>query len=147
MGERKTKDIDRDLLQELRRLSIQLLPLGLRTLVVFGSRVRGDYLRDSDVDVLIVADTFRGLSFYEREYIVSKKWLYSIPLEAWCYTPEEVEKNLFERPRIDIVDAIENGLVVYDDGFWSRLRLAYSKKPYRWRKTSRGFSTLVLERD
>lgn len=34
------------------------------------------------------------------------------------------------RPRIDIVDAVEQGIVVYDDGFWKGVQAEYAKHPY-----------------
>ncbi len=106
--------------------------LGLRSLVVFGSYARGEALRDSDVDVIVVAEAFRGLYFYEREYMVHRLYRGSLPLEPWCYTPEEVVESLEQRPRLDIVDAVDYGVVVYDDGFWEELRSRYRG---RYRRT------------
>ncbi|MCG2735737.1 MAG: nucleotidyltransferase domain-containing protein, partial [Candidatus Methanoperedenaceae archaeon] len=34
--------------------------------IVFGSRARGDYLVDSDVDLIMVSRDFEGVPFYER---------------------------------------------------------------------------------
>ena len=124
-------------IRELGRLAERLSPLiGLRSLVLFGSVARGLALRESDVDVLVVAEGFRGLPFYEREYIVLRSYTGSLALEPWCYTPEEAWRALLERPRIDVVDALEYGVVVFDGGFWEKLRRAYMQR--RPRRTPYG---------
>ena len=105
--------------------------LGLRSLVVFGSYARGLQLRESDVDVLIVAEAFEGLPFYEREYMVLKLYQGNHPLEPWCYTPREVLEALEKKPRIDLADALRHGIVVYDDGLWSMARKRYTGR-FRW---------------
>ena len=123
MGERATLgEVVGELRDFARRVSGRL---GLRSMVVFGSYARGTQLRESDVDVLIVAEAFEGLPFYEREYMVLKLYKGSLPLEPWCYTPREVLEALERRPRIDLADALTRGVVVYDDGFWSMIRGKY----------------------
>ena len=131
----------------LRRLASRLERLGLRSLVLFGSRARGDSLAESDVDVIVVAEAFRGLPFYETEYLVLREWDSPEPLEPWCYTPEEARAGALERPRLDIVDALERGVVVYDDGFWEALRREYLAGG-RWERApgAGGHSFLRLDR-
>ncbi len=127
------------LVMELRRLAERLKGYGLRSMVLFGSRARMKHLRESDVDVLIVAEGFEGLPFYEREYIVQKLWSQEYPLEPWCYTPRELLEAV-EKPRIDVVDALDYGIVVYDDGFWSEVRRRYG---HRYKRTPYG--GIILE--
>ena len=123
-----------EIVAELRRLAERLRGLGLRSLILFGSWARGEPLRESDVDVLIVAEGFRGKPFYEREELVLRLHDGRLPIEPWCYTPEEVVEALTRKPRIDVVDAAQNGIVVYDDGFWAEAaRLAK-----RWARTRYG---------
>ena len=121
--------------RELARLVDALRDLKVRSIVLFGSRARGESLKDSDYDVLIVADGFDGMPFYEREYLVFSRYKGRLYLEPWCYTPREIIESLEKRPRIDIVDAVEHGIVVYDDGFWERIRRRYKG---RWRLTEYG---------
>ncbi len=128
------------IIRELRRLAEALRGLRVRSVVLFGSWARGESLRESDVDVIIVAEGFEGLPFYEREYLVLRAYRGSLPLEPWCYTPREVVESLEENPRIDLVDAVEHGIVVYDDGFWGRVRERYRG---RWRMT--GYGGVKLE--
>lgn len=121
--------------RELEKLAEVLQDLRVHSIVLFGSRARGEHLKSSDYDVLIVAEGFENMSFYEREYLVLSRYRGRVPLEPWCYTPREVVESLERRPRIDIVDAVEHGMVVYDDGFWKRIREKYRG---RWRMTSYG---------
>ena len=130
MGARKAQRIG-EIVGELRRLAEKLKVYKLRSLVLFGSYARGEQLAESDVDLIVVAEGFNGLPFYEREYLVYKMYSGKLPLEAWCYTPREVLEALQGRPRIDIIDALENGIVIYDDGFWTSLRQSGVWRRYR----------------
>ena len=85
---------------------------GLREAYVFGSRVRGDYLHRSDLDVIIVDDRFAGIPFLKRGLDLLAEWPCSLPeLELFCYTPTE-----FSRGNTIIREAQRSGLhIVLDD--------------------------------
>jgi len=68
--------------------------------ILFGSRARGDNLRDSDFDFIIVSDYFKGIFFYKRMPIIYKMWDYEYDIEPLCYTEEEFERK---RKQISIV--------------------------------------------
>jgi len=34
--------------------------------IIFGSRIRGDYLKDSDLDLILVSSNFSGIQFTDR---------------------------------------------------------------------------------
>ena len=135
----------RRVVEMLRVLAERLRVYGLRSLVLTGSYARGEQLRDSDIDAIIVAEAFEGLPFYEREYLVLREWSYPDPLEPWCYTSREVLEHVFRRPRIDLIDALEYGIVVYDDGFWRSVRETYAQRPYRRRAIDGAHYALELE--
>ena len=80
--------------------------------VLFGSRARGDYLENSDYDVLIVSKDFENMFFTTRISELYKFWKYfPIDIEPLCYTPEEFEKM---KKRIGIVQqALKEGIVLY----------------------------------
>jgi len=79
---------------------------GLREAYVFGSRVRGDYLHRSDLDVIIVDDRYEGVPFLQRGLDVLREWPYTVPeLELFCYTPAE-----FARGNTIIREALKNGI-------------------------------------
>ncbi len=64
--------------------------------LVFGSRARGDALRDSDLDVLIVAEAFRDVRWLDRPVRVAEDCDIRFGVELLCYTPDEYERKLGE---------------------------------------------------
>jgi hypothetical protein len=59
-------------------------------MVLFGSRARGDWLLDSDADVLIVSPDFAARRFVHRSADVLRYWRGRVDLEVFCYSPAEV---------------------------------------------------------
>lgn len=66
----------------------------IQKIFLFGSRARGDYLKNSDYDVIIVSHDFEGVFFTKRISEIYKFWNgYPLDIEPLCYTPEEFEKK------------------------------------------------------
>ena len=66
--------------------------------IVFGSRVRGDWLEESDVDIIVVSSVFEGMSFSDRASLVlrilwEERVLPRVDVDVLCYTPEEFERK------------------------------------------------------
>lgn len=57
--------------------------------LLFGSRARGDHLRESDYDLILVSPAFAGIPFTDRMSAVYRLWPWEASLEPFCYTPEE----------------------------------------------------------
>jgi predicted nucleotidyltransferase len=57
--------------------------------LAFGSRVRGDALKDSDLDLVVVAERFREVRWLDRAPMVVESLGAPFALEVLCYTPEE----------------------------------------------------------
>ncbi len=64
--------------------------------LVFGSRARGDALKDSDLDVLVVADAFRGVRWLSRSAEVLERVDVRFGIELLCYTPDEYARKVQE---------------------------------------------------
>jgi hypothetical protein len=82
-------------------------------IIFFGSRIRGDYLKDSDYDIIVVSKTFKGKHFTERSSDVLKAlWNAGIvgDFEILCYTPEEFERK--KRSLGIVREALREGIVV-----------------------------------
>ncbi len=62
-------------------------------MILFGSRVRGDWLLTSDADVMIVSPDFAGRRFVDRSAEILRHWLGRVDLEVFCYTPTEVAER------------------------------------------------------
>ncbi|MBS3169570.1 nucleotidyltransferase domain-containing protein [Candidatus Woesearchaeota archaeon] len=62
-------------------------------IILFGSRARGDNLKDSDIDILVVSRQFQNMNWRERIQGVFGTWDKKQMLEPICLTPEELEKR------------------------------------------------------
>ena len=63
---------------------------------LFGSYARGDWLKESDLDLIVLSTDFRNMKFTERLDLVNEiAWRLRItpPLEVIPLTPEELEKG------------------------------------------------------
>ncbi len=75
---------------ELRRLKSDLAQrYGVERFILFGSRARNEELLTSDVDLIVVSDSFRGTKFRHRPERVLELWSDVVDLQVLCYTPEE----------------------------------------------------------
>ena len=78
--------------------------------LAFGSRVRGDALDGSDLDLVIVSEAFRGLPFLKRAENVLAEIDPPFAVDFLCYTPEEFDTK---RDELGIVSlALEEGVAL-----------------------------------
>ena len=102
--DRKLAQFVRDHLPTLRD---RLAPLRV---IAFGSRVRGDALSTSDLDLVLVSSRFESVPFLRRAATVLELLDYPGGLELLCYTPEEFEER---RQELGIVRvAVEQGITL-----------------------------------
>lgn len=81
---------------------------GAETVILFGSRARGDWLKESDYDFIVVAQRFEGVHFASRPVDLYRLWQGHPGVELLCYTPEEFERK---RRQISIVqEAVREGI-------------------------------------
>jgi len=80
--------------------------------MIFGSRVKGTATKDSDIDVIIVSESFIGIPFVRRMALVMKSARFKKHVDYLCYTPEEFErlKNTSSILRDAVGNAIEVAL-------------------------------------
>jgi len=82
-------------------------------IILFGSRARGDALKESDIDLIVVSKRFEGMHFTDRAtYVLKILWregaLPPVDVDLLCYTPEEFEER---RREISIVsEALKYGI-------------------------------------
>ena len=82
------------------------------SIVLFGSYARGDARENSDVDLLIIAES--NLPRFKRSRELYKLLRpYSFPMDLIVYTPEEIEKGK-ESPISFVSRVLQEGEVVYD---------------------------------
>lgn len=95
----------------------------IEAVVVFGSRARDEHLVDSDVDVLVVSDDFKGLPRWERGYRVLCAWESHLPLEPIGMTTEELRRCY----GLLCWDILEDGIVLEDSGIFSEVREKFER--------------------
>jgi predicted nucleotidyltransferase len=102
----------------------------VRAVVVIGSRARGDWKLSSDIDAIIVVD--KAISYTEL-----------LPLgivDPRIYTVEELIEAI-KAAEYELIEAFEEGKIVYDDGIWKEMQKAYEevKERLKIRKYKKGW--------
>ena len=109
--------------------------LQIHTVIVLGSRAKGTWTPQSDVDVTIIASNLpkkgrnllvKRLFGLRKKLILSDRPLYlGIEPSGCCSKAEFLER--LERFDIQVLDAVFYGRIIYDDGFWLTLKTKYKK--------------------
>lgn len=81
----------------------------LEQAIFFGSRARGDYLKNSDYDIILVSSKFKNIFFTKRIAQMYAFWkYYPLEIEPICYTPEEFSRK---RKELGLVQqAVKEGI-------------------------------------
>src|SRR2546425_2338065 len=61
----------------------------IRKMVLFGSRATGKARPDSDVDLIVVSESFERKNAVDRAYLMRLEWDLDYAVDFLCYTPEE----------------------------------------------------------
>jgi len=78
--------------QALNQLAKQLQEnYGPLEIYLFGSFAKGDWLEDSDIDIVVVSEKFMGKTMPERVNLIRKLAPRNLALEILAYTPEELK--------------------------------------------------------
>ncbi len=83
MMDRETAQVVQNFAQKIKK------KYSIKKFILFGSRARGDHLKGSDFDIIIVSDTFSRIPFMDRIPPLYQYWKAKQDLEVICYTPEE----------------------------------------------------------
>jgi predicted nucleotidyltransferase len=104
--DRETADIVRKFIKRIRA------HYTIQKVILFGSRARGDHLKVSDFDFIIVSPDFEGIHFTTRMASIYLYWDEHYDIEPLCYTPEEFEEK---KKEIGIVSqAVKEGIEILD---------------------------------
>jgi predicted nucleotidyltransferase len=102
----------------------------LHTMLVLGSRAKGRWKPDSDVDLVVIADDLPRKP-YERWFTVRDAPI-NISADICACTPDEFLQYL-EQLRIMALDAVLYGRIVYDDGLWSGILAHFTELESKYR--------------
>lgn len=114
----------------------QCIKKGAVLVVLFGSRATGDFLKDSDIDLLIVSPNLqaevrdRALDFFSD----------TLPVQPFLLTPAELKERI-EQLDFLIFDAFEDGIVLYSKMDMGRVKdmLHKSKERFKLRRVKDGW--------
>jgi predicted nucleotidyltransferase len=95
----------RELVRFLKRLKREL---GVVEVYIFGSRVYGNPLLESDLDMIVVSEEFGERSFIENMELLSRMWDGSFTVEMFPYTPEQLRRYA-ERKTV-VSEALRKGI-------------------------------------
>ena len=65
---------------------------------LLGSRARGDWLIDSDIDLIIISNVFKDLEPAKRFSLIRLKLPKKASFDLLCYTEEEFKQLLAKKP-------------------------------------------------
>jgi predicted nucleotidyltransferase len=68
------------------------MALTAEMVIIFGSRVLGTPVAESDIDVVVISRYFAKISFLKRMPLLLKEIPFPKHVDYLCYTPEEFEK-------------------------------------------------------
>ncbi len=102
----------------------------VKAVVVIGSRARGDWKLSSDIDTIIVVD--KALSYTELPSFGM--------VDPRIYTVEELIEAI-KTAEYELIEAFEEGKIIYDDGIWKETRKTYeeAKERLKIRKYKKGW--------
>lgn len=89
MRSRRLLEIRERVLEALRGLAGQLNA----RVYLFGSYARGVYAVESDVDIVVVSEAFRGLDYVSRVELVRIRLPEDMGFDIIALTPEELEER------------------------------------------------------
>lgn|SRR3989338_5370869 len=82
----------------------------IKKMILFGSMARGNIHRDSDIDLIIVSDKFKGKKSFKRSLGFYKYWELDYPVDFLCYTPREF--NRLKAQMTIVREAEKTGIIV-----------------------------------
>jgi predicted nucleotidyltransferase len=115
----------------------QCIKKGVILVILFGSRAKHDFHKDSDIDILIVS---KNLSDDVRER-ASDFFNDSLPVQPFVMTPAELVERINQLDFL-IFDAFEDGSILYSDMDMDTVneRLKASKERFSLKRVKSGWN-------
>ena len=129
-------------MEKLRAVAEKLGTYRVRLVVLFGSRARGDYTDESDIDLLIVAD---DLPKDPREaYDVARKLICDARIHPVCFRTDSFIKRLEDESTF-IMEVIEDGKMIYaDEAFLEEAMTKYREKRRKWTRKGKTWEKVTI---
>ena len=78
--------------------------------ILFGSRATNKFKENSDVDLIIVSDNFKGMNFFERTSKMYAYWNLDLPVDFLCYTKDEF--NILKKKISIVKESLNQGIII-----------------------------------
>lgn len=152
-----TDDAGRDVVSGLEEYQRLLLSRNVRlhTLIALGSRAKGRGKPESDIDVTIIASDLPGKSSpgfpnIPKKILNIRRWflLNDIPIfmgiqPSGCCSKEEFLSWLGEF-KLQALDAVYYGKVIYDDGFWQHVLATFREMEDKYQLNKTNLKELLI---
>ena len=107
----------------IEQLLLEINQFNPKCVILFGSYARGNFTEDSDIDLCVIAEQLPEDELRRR----TLAGFYNIPkITAIGFYPQEFISFLKKR-RCFVYDIISDGIVVYDDGFFEKIKSVYER--------------------
>lgn len=103
MGRKEIEGISRFLKKVKKRFNPEKI-------ILFGSRARGDWLQESDFDLIIVSEKFKNYDFHRRIAEVLKLQDEAVGIDVICLTPAEFKEK--SRQICIVREAVKEGVEI-----------------------------------
>ncbi len=99
------------LISKLREFALTVSErIDITKMIFFGSMATGESHKDSDIDLIIVSQSFRRVSFWKRAMALYDYWDLDYPVDFICFTPEEFENKT--RGVTIVSEAVKEGIEI-----------------------------------
>lgn len=102
-------DFRQDWILEFIKYVEDIIDRGAVLVLLFGSRAKGEFSRDSDIDLLIVSPNLPDVHDRTIDFISDR-----LPVQPFVMTPEELEERI-EKLDFLIFDAFEDGVILFSN--------------------------------
>jgi len=90
--ERLSRELPKSVLDAIKIFLENLVrEVGEAEVYLFGSYARGDWIENSDIDLIVISSRFRGMRMHERMSVLRRIAPDTHAFEIFAYTPEEFE--------------------------------------------------------
>ncbi len=79
-------------------------------IILFGSRARGDFLKSSDYDFVVISSSFKGVHPHDRVILLLKEWKLPAAVDILAYTPEEFKEKAAMLTTVRVIK--EEGIIL-----------------------------------
>lgn len=92
MSNKKVDPLIKEIIADFKNKIEEKLAIKINEIIIFGSRARGDYRVDSDIDLVIISREWRGAILDRMKYLY-RLWNYEIDATLIPLKPDELEEK------------------------------------------------------